>query len=509
MKHKTLGQVYTPEWIVKEILKEIDFEGKKIFSKKIIDPACGDGAFLKEIVKKILKESIKNNKSIEDIKNILQNNIYGIEIDTEEYLKCIKNLNQIIENQLNINLNINWNIYNDNTLIKYKEFINYFDYVVGNPPYIRIHNLDTTTRKILKENFIFNQGTIDIYLSFFELGFKLLNKNGILGYITPNSFLRNSSYKNFRQYLKENKVIQTLIDFKSNKIFKNFSTYTAITIINFSEKEEYFNYKELDNNLIKEVNKIEFNKLDNKSWSFSSKKDMDFLKELYENSYNKVSDFFDVQYGFATLRDKIFISKIEKEKDSLVLFNNYWIEKSILKKIVKGSTYKGKKSEIKYIIFPYKKLNSKFIPIDENELKNNFPYAYNYLLDNKEELLKRNIDKNINWYEFGRSQGIQSSCNEKIVVSPLIKDKIHYNLLEKDIFVYSGLFIIKKEEKTNWNLITNILNSDKFKKYVEIKGKDFSGGYKSITSKLIKDFPINTPINKYNNLFDYTYYETI
>jgi adenine-specific DNA-methyltransferase len=496
LKHKTLGQVYTPEWIVDTILKEINFNGNKILNKKIIDPACGDGAFLTKIVKIVIDEALKNNKSNKEIKNILEKNIYGIEIDKEEYLKCIDNLNNIVNEKLRDNININWNIFNSNTLIKYKKFENQFDYIVGNPPYIRIHNLDEETRKILKNEFQFSKGTIDIYISFFELGFKLANKNGILGYITPNSFLRNSSYKDFRKFLKEKKAVKTLIDFKSNKIFKDFATYTAITIIDFNNSKNYFSYKELINNTIKEVNQIKFDDLDDKNWSLSSKEDMLFLKKLYENTFYKVSDFFEVQYGFATLRDKIFIGDIMDEKNNLVLFNNYWIEKNILKKIVKGSRFKGNKTEIKYIIFPYKKINNCFYPIEEDKLKKNYPYANNYLLAHKEELLKRDRDKNTNWYEFGRSQGIQNCHKEKIVVSSLMKDKVNFHLLDENVYVYSGIFITKKNPEYIWDMIINILNSDDFKKYISIKGKDFASGYKSITTKLIKDFPIKDIMKK-------------
>jgi len=342
---------------------------------------------------------------------------------------------------------------------------------------------------------------IDIYVSFFELGFKLLNKNGKLGYITPNSYLHNSSYKKFRKYLKDNKMIKSITDFKSNKVFKNFSIYTAITIINFYEKDKSFSYKELKKNKIQKVNEIDYNDLNDNDWYLSNKENISFLKKLYSSTDKKVSNFFNVQYGFATLRDKIYIGKITEEKNNLVLFNNYLIEKEILHKIVKGSTYKGNEKEIKYIIFPYKKELSRYIPIPEEELKNRYPRAYKYLLDNKEELLKRDIGKNSIWYEFGRSQGIQTSHNDKIVLSTLVNHEIHFHKVDKNIFVYSGIFITKKKKETNWDIITNILKSDDFYKYIQITGKDFSGGYKSITSNQIKNYPI-TKDNDQKTLFN-------
>lgn len=492
-KYKMLGQVFTPHWIVEEILDSCGFFDDNLFNKKIIDPACGDGAFLKIIVSRIINYLLNKKYSHEKIKEYLENYVYGIEIDEVEFNNCIKNLNLIIEEKLKKDLKIKWKIFNDNALTRYKEFLGFFDFVVGNPPYIRIHNLDNETRKLLKKEFMFVNGTIDIYLSFFELGFKLLNERGVLGYISPNSYLHNSSCIQFRKYLKEKRAIKILTDFKANKVFKNFSTYTAITIINFFEKKDYFLYKELRDGKIKEVNKIYYKNLEVKDFSFSGKEEMDFLNKLYLNTNKKVSDFYDVQYGFATLKDKIFIGDIKEEKGDLVLFNNHWIEKKILYKIVKGSTYKGKEEEIKYVLFPYKKKNDNFIPISEQELKDNYPNSYTYLLKHKEELLKRDIEKGASWYEFGRSQGIQNSFKEKIVLGTIVNHNIKFYKLPADVFVYSGIFITKKKKETDWEIITNILSSNDFYKYIQITGKDFSGGYKSITTKQIKNYPTNQP----------------
>ena len=112
-------------------------------------------------------------------------------------------------------------------------------------------------------------------------------------------------------------------------------------------------------------------------------------------------------------------------------------------------------------------------------------------MKNKEELLKRDIDKGASWYEFGRSQGVQTSHNEKIILSTLVNHKIHFYKLPEDVFVYSGLFIIKKKKEKNWKIIEDILSSDDFYRYIQITGKDFSGGYKSVTSKQIKNYPTN------------------
>jgi adenine-specific DNA-methyltransferase len=484
-KTKELGQVFTPKWIVQTIIQELNLTND-LYNKKVIDPACGDGAFLTEIVKIICENYPKKQAQ-----QILNNNIYGIEIDKSAFNDCLKNLNNLTKNY---DLKIKWNIFNDDTLILYKKYLNFFDVVIGNPPYIRIHNIDENTRKILKKEFLYNSGTIDLYLSFFELGFKLLNKNGKLGYITPNSFLRNTSYKNFRSFIKESQKLTTLIDFKANKVFEGFSTYTAISIFDSIEYKS-FKYKELVDDKITTINNIEFKNLSD-NFSFDSPERINFVRKIEKNTNKKISDFYSVQYGFATLRDKIFISKITKIGNDFVVFNGEKIETGLLKNIVKGSTFTGGKEQIKKIIFPYEKIDNKFIALNEEVLQNKYPLTYNYLLKNKAELLKRDLDKNALWYEFGRSQGVQTSSKNKIVVSTLMKDKIKFFALDSDTFVYSGIFITAKNN--DFKIVNNVLNSNDFKKYIKITGKDFSGGYKSISSKQIKNFPTNIKQEQYS-----------
>ena len=489
-KHKTLGQVFTPQWIISEILDLLAYNNENILEKYILEPSSGDGAFLLEIATRYIDVCLSKNLSPLEIKQHLEKYIYAVEIDEIEYQKSVQNLNKLVKDKLGIEEDLNWNIYHQNTLNFYKNFINFFDFIVGNPPYIRIHNLDADTRAVLKQDFLFSEGTIDIYLSFFEMGFKMLKNNGLLGYITPNSYLHNSSYNLFREYLKNEKLVSKLIDFKANKIFKGFSTYTAITVINKNNPANYFEYRELINDKIKWVNDINFDSLSKKDWSFTNNENEGFLKELGKDKNATIKDFFDVQYGFATLRDKLFISETVSYNEDLTYFNGSLIEKKILKNVVKGSRFKGIINENEKILFPYESINGRYVVISEEKLVNEFPNTHRYLLKNKEELESRDIDKKAVWYEFGRSQGVQSIHHEKIVLSTLVNGQIDFYKVSEEVLMYSGLFIIKNKPYSDWKMIEDTLKSEEFYKYIRLTGKDFSGGYKSVTSKQIKEFKI-------------------
>ena len=88
------------------------------------------------------------------------------------------------------------------------------DFVLGNPPYVRVHNLGEIFDII--KNFQFSQnGMSDLFIAFYELGIKMLNRNGILGYITPSSYFNSIAGHYMRKYLTQNNLLKTIV--KANK----------------------------------------------------------------------------------------------------------------------------------------------------------------------------------------------------------------------------------------------------------------------------------------------------
>jgi len=467
IKVKTKGQVFTPLWIIKYILDNVQYKND-IYDKKILEPSCGTGNFLEEIIKRFIKDCQKNNISEENIIKLIKNNIIAFEIDENLRNIAIKRINNLIYKLLKINYDFSNNILLGNSLYLYKNYINYFDYIVGNPPYVKIQNLDKNTKIYIQNEFNFSKGNIDLYIIFFEISLKMLNNKGKLGFITPNSYFKNYSNKNFRIYLLKNKLIKQIVNFQYYKIFKNFSTYTAITILEKSYKNDYFKYYEFNENKIEFIRKIYYSELE-EIWNFQN-------KTIFINKNNyKLSDYYKFLNGFATLNDKIFI----KDRNDLILKK---FEKDLLYPILKAS-----KMEEKIILFPYKYIDNKIIRLSEEELKTKFPNIYEYFLNNKEKLLSRSLEKNIQWFEFGRSQALKHCFNEKIALSSIIYDRIKYKLLDEKTFVYSGLFAIKKENVKNWDFLIETFENKKFLKFLKGYTKYMANGYYSLSSRILNN----------------------
>ena len=201
MNKKELGQFFTPQNIVELMLDHIDYHGENILFKKICDNSAGEGAFLTEIVKRIIKEA--KNKNIPNIENILNKNVFGIELEEKTYQKLIGRLNQIVIDEGLDKNKVNWdNIKNDNAL---KTNIK-VDLIIGNPPYVRKRNL-IDQKEIQKYSFS-NQSNEYLYLSFFEKSLESLNEKGEILYLTPSSWFSSKSAEKMREYFYKNNLIE-------------------------------------------------------------------------------------------------------------------------------------------------------------------------------------------------------------------------------------------------------------------------------------------------------------
>lgn len=455
---KKLGQVFTPNFIVEKMLTLSNFDNV-CFDIKILEPSFGEGVFLLHIIEKIIQNGKNKGLTKTQIISVLENNIYGVEIDEKLFNKTIDNISQLL---LKYDIDeIKLHLYNQDFL-DFDPGMN-FNLIIGNPPYIRVHDMDKPTREKIKK-FEFSTGTTDLYIIFFEKCIKLLDECGILTFITPNSFIRNSSQKTFRKFLTKNKYIKEIIDFESTKIFDNVDTYTAITVLQNNNTDNTFIYKKTDKTTIKSEINIDFTQDD---W-FKIK-----------TSGKTLGDICNAQYGFATNADDIFISDH--------LFDGEELEDDILRDIVKGSRIDTCKTQ--KIIFPYKKEKDKYIPLTEQEFKDNYPKAYNYLLNHKTELLDRSLQSNTNWFEFARTQSIQQVDKEKLVIKHIIDTEsktVTYKKIPAGVCVYSGVYITGD----NLDEIAEIIKTEEFCEFVKNNGKDMSGGYKNFNTKTIKQFEI-------------------
>ena len=482
---KLLGQTYTPDFVVKKVLDSAGYFGNHIPGKKILDPACGDGRFLTEIVKRIVAasppESLRENLTC----------VYGWEIDPDAARLCIDNLNRVVEP---LGIEATWNItvcdsihnlQNDSLFASKK---NLFDYVVGNPPYVRIQHLDEARRKFLKSNYTLCQsGSTDLYIAFFELSASLLSDGGICSIVTPNTFLYTETGKKLRQYFADNQNIVRLTNYGDSLLFPGVSTYSAVTTFG-KQRRPRFIYEKFKRPHAVIEKTVDSDRLTSGIWNFLD-------DETIHKNGKYLGEIADIHVGITTLADKLYVFNLSKRKENTTEVisksgETIELESAILKPIIKASTVKSTQQSIdEVVLFPYRKRDGRHVVIPEDELREVYPLAYAYLRSVRKELDKRDAGKpnTVAWYAFGRSQGLDTGFGAKILFSPM---NIRPNFVwrpEEDATFYSG-YCIKFDGDPE--LLLSQLNSERMRKHIESTGRDYRGGWKAYNKSNVSQFTV-------------------
>ena len=497
------GAVYTPNYIKKFIVEHSLSRINKQYNLILTsDISCGCGAFLFTV------SSILKAKTQKSFSEIFKENIFGLDISQSSIERTIILLTLLALTSGEDKKKFDFNLYCANALSfdwlkqdkKIKEN-NGFDLIVGNPPYVRAKNIDIKSKELMSLWNVTKSGNSDLYIPFFEIGVKQLNKNGVLGYITVNSFFKSINARELRKFLQQNKYDLKIIDFGHEKIFENKSAYTCISFItkatsnSISYKKE--SSKSLVQNELKNFNQILYNDLNyQKGWLLNDTRIIKNILKI-ESAGKSLGSAYKIKNGIATLCNNIYIFKpLSETKDYYVLVQNgkqYKIEKKICRDIIKPNILKYEheiESVKEKLIYPYSNGINSLSLINEKFFKTNFPKAYNYLLDNKKDLQKR--DKgNGNygaWYAYGRTQALSDKGFK--LLFPYMAKKSHFVFTDqKDLLIYCG-YAIFSESVEELKLLKVILESKVFEYYMTNTSKPYSSGYLSYAKNYVKNFGI-------------------
>lgn len=467
-KKKHQGQVFTPGFMVSLILDFSGYSGNSILQKHVIDNSSGDGAFLTEITRRYCTEFLKTSSDTSELVRHLETYIHGIELDSTAYTACLENLDRVLKNEFGVMTPVRFDIKNGDSILLASSLSGKMDFVIGNPPYVRVHNLETSYETVKQSRFC-ETGMTDLYIRFFELGLEMLKTGGTLCYITPSSWIYSVAGRNIRNYLKETGTLSGLIDMEHTQVFDGAVTYTMITKIRKDFKQPhfaYFTYDEETNSPVKQAELSMEDALINDRMFLADKDSLCVIREIMDCSTGPVH----VKNGFATLADRIFIG------------DSFGFETDFMIPVIKASTGKMSKA-----LFPYHKDLS---PVSEEELEVSSSELLSYFKEHEEILRKRDCDRNQKqFYLFGRSQALNDVYKNKVTVNTCIRDKetVKLRFAEAGTGVYSGLYILADMDNL-YDKILQLLCSDEFIVYIRSLKKYKSGGYYTFNSKELERY---------------------
>ena len=460
-KTKQQGQVFTPRAIVESMLGYCGYEGAGILRKHVMDNSCGDGAFLRVMLRRYIEAARAAGLTPEAIKHDLETYIHGIDNDAAAYEACRAHLSDIAA-AYGIR-DVAWDLRCESALTL-RQYDGQMDFVVGNPPYVRVHNLEATYDDVKAYKFA-EGGMTDLYLAFFELGFRMLSPEGRLCYITPSSWLGSVAADTMRRYILQHRNLVALIDLGHYQAFENVTTYTMIALFDLQHTNnqiEYYTYSEESHDKVY-VDSFTYEQMSiGNNFYVASNKDLAMLRAIKTTPTHR---FVQVKNGFATLADKIFIKDVPF--------------KALTIPILKASTGKWHQG-----FFPY---DTKGKPLSKEEIFSH-PEIAEYLEKNKADLLKKHTEEQKpDWYLYGRTQALKDVYSTKYSINAIIKEVKTIKLIEVPVGsgVYSGLYILTE---VPFDIIESAIKSEEFINYLVMLKNYKSGGYYTYSSKDLEQY---------------------
>ena len=342
-----------------------------VLSLTICDPACGSGAFLNQAYVYLQKEHqyIADLESklfdapitITDVSaDILENNLFGVDINEESveiarlalWLRSAKKGRKL--NNLSNNIKCGNSLIDDPEVAGDKAFKweeefpqvfakGGFDVVIGNPPYV-LCQPSNTNNNILEyyKSYEVASYKIDLFHLFYERGINLLKNDGLLGFITPNTFLTNKYLQKLRNFILKNTFINLLVNY-NEVVFDDAGVDVATIILTkgFSYNKEIQIYHSINESARFKLFKSQIEWDGDNVQAFN----LDTVQKINFDDYKPLGEIATVTFGLQTKDKETYVSNYKKDLD----WEQCYTGKDVNRYMLAGPNlyFKNKFSEVK------------------------------------------------------------------------------------------------------------------------------------------------------------------
>ena len=320
---------------------------------KILDPACGSGAFLNQALEFLIAEhtqvrdrllpfqDLTLNYEIETA--ILEHNLYGVDINEDAVEIARLSLWLRTARRGRTLTNLSGKIKCGNSLIDDKtvaenafdwhaEFPEVFaqggfDVVIGNPPYGA--KLDKKQTKYISKHFDDNlSGELETYIAFYYKVNLILKENGYFGYITPDTWLTIQKAKGLRNNFFKNYILIEVYD--RYKPFEDAKDTRCHTVIALKGKQNKYSFAvKVVNHRMEIVKDFQFNSsdLDNTAeWNlYVSQKEKKIFDKMKQCTF--LEEIVNIKYGLRTGDNAKYLSNKDDNNIGLKIARGSNIER--------------------------------------------------------------------------------------------------------------------------------------------------------------------------------------
>lgn len=187
---ETHGVVLTKPHVVGLILDLAGYTADKdLGARALLEPSCGHGAFIVQALDRLLRSAKRYDRPARSLVDA----VAAFDIDAEHVALSRANVSAALEahgvkRADAAMLAERWITCGDFLLAPHQRR---FDFVVGNPPYIRIEQLSPTLQAEYRRRYVSLYDRADLYVAFIERGLNLLSERGVLSFICADRWIAN------------------------------------------------------------------------------------------------------------------------------------------------------------------------------------------------------------------------------------------------------------------------------------------------------------------------------
>lgn len=503
-RNEARGAIFTRREVVDFILDLAGYTDKKpLYTKKILEPSFGGGDFLFPIVTRLLS-SWRKFKSPRSILEDLGSSLRAVELHIPTYQQTLKSLRCLLEHEgvdadTAQALTEQWLIQGDFLL---EPFNGDFDFVVGNPPYLRQEMIPDVLLAEYRKRYKTIYDRADIYIPFIERSLSLLSPDGTLGFICSDRWMKNRYGAPLRCFVSRQYHLKFYVDMTDTPAFhSDVTAYPAITIISKGKpgKTLIVHRPEIDqaalrtwatlmlkkqidsksSELVREIDKVTNG---SEPWLLGSSDQTALIRRL-EQEFPLLEDVgCRVGIGVATGADKVFIGKCS----DLDIEDDRKIPLATTKDIASGVVqWRGL-----CVINPFS-ASGGLVSLSD------YPRLKLYFESRKEELLARHCAQKApaNWYRtIDRITPILASRPKLLI--PDIKGEANVVYEEGKYYPHHNLYYIVSDD---WDLraLQAVLLSEVTRLFVTTYSTKMRGGFLRFQAQYLRrirlPFWVNVP----------------
>ena len=228
------GEVFTRRWVVDLILDLAGYQpDADLGASVVVEPACGAGAFLAPIVERLAESCARHGRSLADMAAAVRAfDLLDRNVETARRAVTARLVDLALPPDAAARLSSQWIARGDFLLGADLGPDRRADFVVGNPPYVRLEDVPAEVSAAYRSECSTMRGRADLYVGFFEKGLAMLGPEGRLAFICADRWMHNQYGERLRALVASDYAVDAVLTMHAADAFEDaVSAYPAITVM--------------------------------------------------------------------------------------------------------------------------------------------------------------------------------------------------------------------------------------------------------------------------------------